>query len=115
MSRRVSLKKVSKRFVKISYRIDWVTRDESTPIEVSGYAFETPGFPEFRACVRYGSRFHDGLFDDWIIDHYDTGLAVSLHEPLKRREDAPALLAKRLSEVGRDKVLKALMKYGITE
>lgn len=98
------------RFVRIKYKL---SHKDGTP-EVEGFAFETPGWPEFRACVRWGSRYgvdDDDIFNNWIVDHYDTGLAVSL-DRLSHREDAPAALAKRLEEVGREKVLAALQRHG---
>lgn len=84
-------------FVPIKYRI-WL---HTHSVEVNGYAFETPGWPEWHACVRLGNRWGDALFDDWIVDHYETGFALSGVGVLQRREDAPAAMAKLLNEKGR--------------
>ena len=93
-----------KLFKPIAYMID--LRDG--PRQVNGYAFETPGWPEWHACVRYGNRYGDDCFHDWIVDHYETGLALSGAGVLKRPEDAPKAMAKLLEEKGRDAVAKRL-------
>lgn len=96
-------------FKPIKYLIDW--RPGTKLVE--GFAFETPGWPEFHACVRYGNRSGDSLFDDWIIDQFETGLAVSEAGRLKCKEDAPAALAKVLRKVGKKGVREALRKKGV--
>lgn len=100
------------KFVKLKYLIDWKQNGQHAPFTVEGYAFETPGWPQFHACVRRGHRFVTDLFDDWIVDHYETGMAISL-PGLRNRADAPAALAKRLDEIGVEKVTAALRKYGL--
>lgn len=91
-------------FVPLKYRIATGTG----PQEVEGYAFETPGWPEWHACVRQGSRYGDSIFSDWIVDHYETGLGLSVLGTLKRKEDAPAAMAQFLNGKGRETVLKRL-------
>lgn len=100
------------KFVRIKYLIDWKQSGKNSPYPVEGYAFETPSWPHFHACVRRGCRFTSDLFDDWIVDHYETGMAISL-PGLRNRSDAPDALAKRLDEIGVEKVTAALRRYGL--
>ena len=109
-----TLDSTDSRFVRIRYRIHWNGGKEDAR-EVEGFAFETPGFPEFRACVRMGNRLwnEESPFDRWLLDHFDTGLAVSIDADIGGPKDAPALLAAHLKKVGRKNVRKALRKQGV--
>jgi hypothetical protein len=102
------------KFVPITYKIHWTEKGVLAPREVQGFAFRIPGWPEFRCCVRFGDRFGDDLFADWIIDHYDTGLAISEAGRLKRMEAAPRKMKKVLDAIGKERVHKALLKQGIS-
>lgn len=106
---------VSNEFKPIVYRIAIGTGvvTGTLDLEVAGFAFETPGWPEFHACVRFGNRWNDGLFDDWIIDHYETGLAISPAGYFKNKEEAPAALAALLDKVGRERVNQELRRHGV--
>jgi hypothetical protein len=98
------LKKATDVFVPITYRI--ALKDECKMVH--GWAFETPGWPEWHACVRWGNRYADELFNDWVIDHYETGLAISAAGHLDSREEAPAKMAALLELKGRDVVHQRL-------
>ena len=96
-------------FRAITYRIEF----KGIGIQaVEGYAFETPGWPEFRACVRWGNRWGDEINPSWIVDHYDTGLRISLGR-MTHRKEAPAALCRRLDEIGREQVHRVLRRYGL--
>lgn len=97
-------------FVPVKYLIDWSTMIARDSMAVEGFAFETPGWPEFHACVRYnhcGSVFDMG----WVVDHFESGLRVVQVKTLHRMEDAPAALQKVLDNFGRKRVTKAIGRY----
>jgi hypothetical protein len=96
----------------IRYRIEWNWQGSASR-EVSGFAFEIPGWPEFHCCVRWGNRMHEeSLFNDWLIDHYESGLAVMEAGRLERKEDAPETMRKLLDSKGKDRIHKVLRAYG---
>lgn len=100
-------------FKPISYMVEWKTDgNPSGSKRVDGFAFETPGWPEFHACVRYGNRGDSHLFGDWIIDHYESGLGISGCGRLTCKEDAPEVLARMLNKFGAKRVRKALRRNG---
>lgn len=103
-------------FIPIIYKTVWRDLPGSLPseIEVSGYAFETPGWPEVHACVQLGRRDSAMLFDEWIIDHFETGLAITCDKPIHTMEEAPYVLAAKLNKYGRPHVAEVLRRYGIT-
>lgn len=94
------------RFIRIRYLIHQSVTG-SRP--VVGYAFETPGWPWFHACVRFDRR-DTWSRKRWIIDHFESGLALYACE-LKSRKDAPQAVAKLLHEMGAEKVAKSLEPY----
>lgn len=101
-------------FMQITYKI--ARHDGSVWREVTGFAFETPGWPDFHACVRLGNRMKsndDSLFDNWIIDHYETGFAISLAGSFEEQEAAPPALQRLLNEIGRERVEEVLRTYGV--
>jgi hypothetical protein len=97
--------------VPIDYKVEWSQGKFTKSLDVSGFAFETPGWPWFHACVRYGNRYGDSLFEDWVIDHYETGLAITLPKCLECKEDAPDALRRYLNTLGKKHVRKVLGKY----
>ena len=102
-----------KRFVKRAYLIDQTGGGlwSGTAKLVEGFAFETPGWPEFHACVRFDRR-DTWCEKNWILDHYESGCSLP-YLGLKSKEEAPAALAKLLESKGREKVAAALAKYGL--
>lgn len=101
------------KFVPIMYRINALSTGNL--FDVVGFAFQTPGWPEFHACVRRGNRRDASIQDDdgWIVDHYETGLAISPAGEFSCKEDAPAALAAHLDSVGRERVTEVLHGHGI--
>jgi hypothetical protein len=94
----------------MTYIIQYVWQGSKTRA-VQGFAFETPGWPEFHACIRHDRRSPWDAFDDWILDHYESGLAIAINARIERKEDAPAMVAAYLATLGREKVRKALEPY----
>jgi hypothetical protein len=99
-------------FVRIEYLIDQGCGglDQGASMKVEGFAFETPGWPEFHACVRRGRRWN-WYEEEWIVDHYESGYYVSVGK-LANKEDAPMALAAKLKEKGREKVHAVLRSWG---
>lgn len=100
-------------FIRMEYVIDQNGYSGSInypPRKVVGWAFETPGWPQFHACVRF-DRDQPWLEDKWIVDHFETGLYVG-EVKLTCKEAAPKALAKRLNKIGRRKVLRTLRRKG---
>lgn len=102
-------------FVKIEYRIDQ-SRGAGTGENrlVRGFAFQAAGWPEFHACVRRGGRYQtdwDGC--PWIVDHFETGLALSEAGGHETKEAAAKALADLLNKKGKKKVYAALRKWGL--
>lgn len=97
------------KFIRMAYLMHM---GKDAPRPVVGYAFETPGWPAWHACVRWGNRYGDKIRPQWVIDHYETGLALSRCGHLKRKQDAPEAMRKVLEEVGREAVLKCLKEHG---
>lgn len=98
-------------FKRIVYRIDQSAgRGTGEFKEVVGYAFETPNWPEFHACVRQGARL-DSYVDGWIVDHFESGLAISEVGTLGSITDAPEEIAALLNKMGRKRVRKAIARY----
>lgn len=98
-------------FVRLSYLIDqsgWAHSDK-TPKRVDGYAFETPGWPDFHACVRW-DRYWPWSDDLWIIDHYESGRCIN-RVAITDKEEAPAAVAKLLSEMGAERVSAAIAPF----
>lgn len=71
------------------------------PRKVDGFAFEIDGWTEFHCCVRFGNRYGDDFMARWVIDHYETGLAISDAGVLNRKEDAAAAMKKFLDSKGK--------------
>ena len=92
-------------FVSIKYLIDQggPTRP---PREVEGWAFEIPGWPEFHCCVRHDFHHPTSLFNEWIIDHFESGYHVGV--TLKCKEDAPLVMKQKLDAIGKKKVRRAI-------
>jgi hypothetical protein len=104
---------VEVKFKKISYLIDQSGGFfDHTPKRVTGYAFETPGWPEFHACVRYDRR-NTWSAKAWILDHFESGLALSGVGTIKNRDAAPEALAAFLSLKGEFKVRAAIANLGV--
>jgi len=106
------------RLVPITYFIDqtgggvWPARE---PLKVKGFAFETPGWPKFHACVRFDRRPEWEHKKAWIMDHYESGLGLSGAGKVKRKEDAPNAVAKLLTMKGRREVAAALRKISLPD
>jgi hypothetical protein len=64
--------------------------------------------------VRYGNRWGDDIFEDWIVDHFDTGYALSVVGHLNSMKEAPEAMAKALNRIGRETVLKRLSEFGVS-
>lgn len=98
--------------VPIQYLIDWsISQPGESSLPVEGFAFETPEWPEFHACVRRVTVGHVSELYAWVADHFESGLRVKQVTGLRCKEDAPAALKKELDRIGRKKVLKCIGRY----
>lgn len=109
MTRSVALN--TETFVEIEYLVNL---ENATPKLVKGFAFEIPEWPEFHCCVRWGNRGGADLFDDWIIDHYESGRAIRAAGRCMNKEDAPAAMRHLLEGMKREEVHEALRRGGDT-
>lgn len=100
---------MAKKFIKLRYLISQNNLGPRPPKTVTGYAFETPGWAQFHACVRFDKR--DTWFEKgWIVDHYESGFTVSQIE-IKTRSQAPQALARFLNGKGLEKVSAVIGPY----
>ena len=100
-------------FVPITYVIEYRWEGQTTRT-VKGFAFEIPDWPEFHACVRWDRRNPWDTFDDWIVDHFESGLAISDAGKLTAKEDAPYVVRNVLEKYGRRKVWRKLRERGVS-
>lgn len=96
---------------RIQYWIYWSTAPQQRRL-VTGYAFKTPRWPTFHACVRQGDQWTE-IKDGWTIDHFETGLSLSNAGRPKRKEEAPRMLARFLDVIGAERVAKGLERAGV--
>lgn len=102
------------KFIHIKYRICWTDNGVFAPREVDGFAFEIPGWPEFHCCVRWGNRlWENSVFNDWLIDQYETGRAISEAGYPQCKEDAPEIMRKLLDSKGKDVIREVMRRSGL--
>jgi len=95
------------KFVRVEY---FIAQRNDPPKLVKGYAFETPDWSEFHACIRFDAC-EVWSNKRWIFDHYESGLALRQAGEPKYKDEAPAMLKRFLDGKGREKVLTAINKY----
>lgn len=99
-------------FVRMDYFVDQSNATPPMPpLRVRGWAFATPGWPEFHACISFRPQYSWSTFNEWIVEHYETGYMVSAVK-VSDKEEAPGALAKYLTNYGREKVLTRLRELG---
>lgn len=98
--------------VPMKYLIDWsiVSTGEGS-MQVEGFAFETPGWPEFHACVRRVMFGRCSELSEWVVDHFESGLRVRQVIGLRNRDEAPMALKKVLDRIGKKRVREVIGRY----